>query len=196
MVLREAVAFRHNGIDATIQPGNLPQVSGGGLRQRSDLVVLRMIADTWPDRPIHFSRTTADYAYRLGFGEYLLSHGLTRKLVLSPSTLAPGHALIAGSGWFDLERSLRLWKETFRGPRAIVRLGQWVDRPSLSVPYAYLSAGLELAEALRSSGRLAEAASVLDTVRAVAASVGLKAALEPILQEVTPGQDMTPGGDR
>ena len=30
---------------------------------------LRMIADSWPDRPIYISRTTGNYAEQLGLGE-------------------------------------------------------------------------------------------------------------------------------
>lgn len=174
VVLREPVRFQKAGLDITIDPEDLaPDGRGGGLLQRSDLFVLRAIADTWPERPVYFSRTTADYAYRLGLGDHLVSQGLARKLVPAvPSS--SGAVLVPGGGWFDLDRSAQLWEETFRGPAAIRRLGRWVDRPSLTVPYAYLFAGAELSEALRLRGRVEESAAVLDSVNALARAVGVE----------------------
>ena len=32
----------------------------------NDIAVLRMIADSWPQRPIYFSRTTGNYPQSLG----------------------------------------------------------------------------------------------------------------------------------
>ena len=155
-----------------------PDGRGGGLLQRSDIFVLRAIADTWPERPIYFSRTTADYAYRLGLGEHLVSQGLARKLVPTVPRSSGEALLVPGGGWFDLDRSVALWNEVFQGPDAIVDLGHWVDRPSITVPYAYLFAGAELSEALRLQHRAEESAEVLERVNALARAVGL----EPIVR--------------
>jgi hypothetical protein len=174
-VIREPMLFRRGSLSATIDPRNLPQDGrGGGLLQRSDIVVLRAIADTWPERPVFFSRTTADYAYRLGLGEHLVSHGLARKLVSAPPQPSDDTVLIPGSGWFDVARSDALWNEDFRGPSAIVRLGRWVDQPSLTIPYAYLLAGAELADAHRLRGEPEEAAGVLDSVGRIARAARLE----------------------
>jgi hypothetical protein len=175
VVIREPVLFRRGSLSATIDPRNLPQDGrGGGLLQRSDIVVLRAIADTWPERPIYFSRTTADYAYRLGLGEHLLSQGLARKLVPAPPQSSGDAVLMPGSGWLDLARSASLWNEVFRGPSAIMRLGQWVDQPSLTIPYAYLLAGAELADAHRLRGQTEEAAAVVDSLGLIARAARLE----------------------
>ena len=46
----------------------------------ADIFVLRMIADSWNDRPLYLSRTSAGYGNELGLGSYLLTQGLATKL--------------------------------------------------------------------------------------------------------------------
>ncbi len=75
--------------------------------------------------------------------------------------------MVQGSGWFDLPRSKALW-DGFAGPAAILKRGDWIDRPSLSSVYAYVLGGYELAEVMRFRGDSAGAASVRDTVREMA----------------------------
>jgi hypothetical protein len=177
-VVREPMLFRKGALTATIDPRNLPPDGrGGGFLQRSDIVVLRAIADTWPERPVYFSRTTADYAYRLGFGGHLLSQGLARKLVSAPGE-ETDWVFVPGSGWFDLQRSGTLWHDVFEGPSAIVCQGDWVDRPSINIPYAYLFAGAELSEAYRLHSRPREAAAVLESIDTLARTVGV----DPLLR--------------
>ena len=171
LLVTEPLRFRQNGVDAVIDPRNLIQVQGGGLLERSDLLVLRMIADSWPQRPIYISRTTGNYAARLGLQNHVVSQGLARKLMPAPDSV-PAHLMfVEGSGWLDIERSRALWMEHMVGPDALLKLGDWVDRPSLSTPFSYLLAGSELAEALRLRGDIAASAKVMDTVTRLAKAV-------------------------
>lgn len=171
LVVTEPLRFHQNGLEVTIDPRALPQVQGGGLLERADLLVLRMIADSWPQRPVYISRTTGNYAVRLGMQNHVLSQGLARKLVPAPTSASSDTIYVEGSGWLDVERSRALWMHNMVGPEAIVQRGDWVDRPSLSTPFSYLLAGSELAEALRVKGELSASAKVMDTVMRVARAV-------------------------
>ncbi|HEX7122948.1 MAG TPA: DUF2723 domain-containing protein, partial [Gemmatimonadaceae bacterium] len=185
VLIREPVVFEHAGLSATIRPEAIGQISGRvGVVQRSELLMLRIITESWPERPIYFSRTTAGYAEQLGLGPYLLGQGLARKLALPESDSTGGRVRLAGTGWIDLDRSLALWREVFRGPEAIVRRGDWIDRPSISIPFAYLATGFELVEALRSTGRHGEAASLVTTLRAVARATRMDRELEPVWRDL------------
>jgi len=170
LLVSQPMGFRANGLDLTIDPRGLQQVQGGGLLERADLLLLRMIADSWPERPIYISRTTGSYGQQLGLGPHLVSQGLARKLVLAPDSSGGGLTMVEGSGWFDLARSRELWRG-FGGPDAFVAFGQWVDRPSLSTVYAYLLAGFELSEVARFRGDSASAREVRATVERVARAV-------------------------
>jgi hypothetical protein len=147
----------------------LPQTRSGGLLERADLLVLRMIADTWPERPVYISRTAGAYGETLGLGNHLLSQGLARKVVPTP-VASPDTVFIPGSGWLDVRRTRALW-DGFVGPAAIVKRGDWIDRPSVSIAFSYLIAGSELGSVLAERGQIASGDSVLARVRAVARAV-------------------------
>jgi hypothetical protein len=51
--------------------------------------------------------------------------------------------------------------------------GQWIDRPSASMPALYIFAGAELGDALRMQGDVASANRVFATTRRVATTVHL-----------------------
>ena len=68
--LRETQEFRHGAIRATIQPGVLT---------RDQLLVLRLIADSFATRPVYFS--LGRYPHAIGLGEHVVSHGLAQQLV-------------------------------------------------------------------------------------------------------------------
>jgi hypothetical protein len=175
--VQQQVAFQHGTINAVIDPRRLLQIQGVPVLERADLIFFRMVADNWPQRPIHISRTTGDYADRMGLGDLVASQGLARKLVGPPGD-STKLVMVEGSGWFDVERSLALWKE-FRGPQALVDFGRWVDRPSVSTAFAYLLAGSELAEVLRSRGDTTGTA-VMRQVESVARAVSLDNLLQPV----------------
>ena len=54
-----------------------------------------------------------------------------------------------GDGWLDLPRSDSLWNHVFVGPQSVLNTGDWIDRPSVGIPYLYVATGMELAEALK-----------------------------------------------
>jgi len=172
VLVREPARFEKGELRATIDPRRLPpDGAGGGVLMRADIVVLRMIADSWPERPIYISRTTGNYSEQLGLSEHLLSQGLARKLVLPGAAAAAGAVYVEGSGWFDAERSKALWTDVFRGAAAVVKRGDWIDRPSVSIPFSYIIAGSELGEVLQARGDSSAAAKVLGTVREMARAV-------------------------
>ncbi len=168
--VQQAVEFRHDAITAVIDPQRLTTIQGIPVLERADLIFFRMVVDNWPQRPIHISRTTGDYAEKLGLGQVVASQGLARKLI-GPVPDTTELVMVQGSGWMDAARSYALWKE-FRGPAALTDYGKWVDRPSISTAYAYLLAGSELSEVLRFRGDTA-AAGIARTVESVAKAVGL-----------------------
>ena len=58
--VQQQVAFQHGAIDAVIDPRRLLQIQGVPVLERADLIFFRMVADNWPQRPIHISRTTVN----------------------------------------------------------------------------------------------------------------------------------------
>jgi hypothetical protein len=150
--------FRHGGINATIPPG---------LLTRGQLLVLQAIKDSFPARPIYFS--TGGYGRELGLNPYIERVGLVDKL--QPHPIAEdGDTVRTPSGFLDVPRSLALWKR-FGGGKQVVREGKWIDQGSSQIPLYYAFVGQELAIALDSMGRRAEAEDVLALAREVAATV-------------------------
>jgi hypothetical protein len=169
MFVQEALRFQVRGLDVRIDPRRLPPTRDGGVLERSDLIVLRMIADTWPQRPVYISRTAGGFGEKLGLGNNLLSQGLARKVVLTP-VASRDTVFVPGSGWIDIQRTLALWRE-FSGPVAIVKRNDWIDQPSISIAFSYLAAGSELSSLLAERHEVAASDSVLSTVRRAARAV-------------------------
>ena len=82
--LNAPMSFTSGTLKATIDPRNLDH----GVLQRADLFVLRMIQDSWPQRPIYFARTSGSYARSLGMGDDVLTQGLAAKLFMPPAAAA------------------------------------------------------------------------------------------------------------
>ena len=151
-----------------------PRLVENGVLMRADLFVLRMIQDSWPDRPIYFAKSAGGYPRTLGLGDNVLSQGLASKLFVPPTAQTRDTVFVEGDGWLDVARTRALWNDVFTGPRAIVAEGRWVDRPSASMPALYVFAGAELADALRMGGGDERAAdAVLATTRDVARATRL-----------------------
>ncbi len=168
--------FTSGPLHATIDPKNLDH----GVLQRADLFVLRMIQDAWPQRPIYFARTSGGYARSLGLGDNTLTQGLAAKLFIPPAVGAPKDSIyVQGDGWLDIARSDSLWNRVFAGPASVLHTGDWIDRPSVGIPYLYVATGMELAEALKSQNKIAQADSVFGTSKKIASAVRLEELLRP-----------------
>ncbi|MGH7719570.1 MAG: hypothetical protein ACREON_12105, partial [Gemmatimonadaceae bacterium] len=154
--------FRHDSIVAEIPPGIL---------MRDQLIVLRFIRDSFPERSMYFSAES--YGRALGFGPYMVQQGLADRLMDSP--VAPGDRFLAlqGAGLMDLQRTHALWSRVYGGPEQLTERRGWVDRPSVDIPARYVITGALLAEGLERRGRRTEAAAVMDTVIRAAKAAGL-----------------------
>ena len=174
-VLNRPMMFRKGEITATIDPRYLMQAGeGAGVLQRADIFVLYMLRDAYPERPIYFSRTSGGYARQLGLEDYTITQGLASKVFVPPRAPGPDTMYVQGDGWFDVARTHALWKNVFLGPQALIKKGDWIDRPSVGIPYLYVATGLALSEALRSTGRPQDAQQVLGVARQVASAVRLE----------------------
>jgi hypothetical protein len=169
--LNAAMSFTAGPLHATIDPKNLDH----GVLQRADLFVLRMIQDSWPSRPMYFARTSGSYAKQLGMGDFVLTQGLAAKLFVPPAAGTPKDSVyLQGDGWLDVATSDSLWQHAFVGPKSVLNTGDWIDRPSVGIPYLYVATGIELAEALKIQGKTAEANNIFATSRQVARAVRLE----------------------
>ena len=186
--LNTPMAFSTGGLHATIDPKNLDH----GVLQRADLFVLRMIQDGWPQRPVYFARTSGGYARSLGLGDDVLTQGLASKLFVPPAAGTASDSLyIQGDGWLDLPRSDSLWSKVFVGPQSVLNTGDWIDRPSVGIPYLYVATGMELAEALKMKGDSKRAADVFNMARRIATAVRLQDLIRPAEAEF----EQPPAGD-
>jgi hypothetical protein len=168
--LDRPMTFQGGPIRATIDPQHL---SIPGVLQRADIFVLRMIADSYADRPIYLSRTSAGYGNELGIGSYLLTQGLATKLFVPPAAPTKDTLLVSGAGWVDVHRTKVLWDSVFTAQKSIARRNDWVDRPSVGIPYLYVATGLMLSEVLQATGDTSGSARVLNQAKQVARAVKL-----------------------
>ncbi|MGH9886989.1 MAG: hypothetical protein ACREBE_15790, partial [bacterium] len=182
--LPKPMMFTAKGFSTTVDPRRLQY----GVLQRADVLVLHMIQDAWPERPIYFARSAVGYPRSLGLENHMLIQGLASKLFLPPTSPAAAKdtVFVQGDGWFDITRSEELWKQVFDGPKAIVAEGRWVDRPSVSMPAMYVFAGAELADALKSTGRSSDAQVVLAKAKQVAKATQLDELMRGIDQAARP----------
>ena len=164
------MVFTDGPLHATIDPKLLEY----GVLQRADWLVLHMIHDGWPERPIYFSRSAVGYPRQLGLENDMLTQGLAWKLFVPPAAASRDTVLISGDRWLDIPRTNALWSTVFQAPRAVIDEGKWIDRASVSMPAMYLFSGMELADALRATNRAGEAVSVLTTTKRIAQATGLE----------------------
>ncbi|MDB4913505.1 MAG: hypothetical protein JWM95_1149 [Gemmatimonadetes bacterium] len=194
--LDRPMTFQGGPIKATIDPQRL---SIPGVLQRADIFVLRMIADSYGDRPIYLSRTSAGYGQELGIGSYLLTQGLATKVFIPPAAPTGDTLMVPGAGWIDLKRTKVLWDSVFTAQKSLATRHDWVDRPSVGIPYLYVATGLMLSEVLQATGDTAGAKRVMGQARQVAISVKLDDLLSQ-LELSTPAAPqenplLTPKGD-
>ncbi|MFN2567850.1 MAG: DUF2723 domain-containing protein, partial [Gemmatimonadaceae bacterium] len=166
IVLPSAQRFVHGGISVTLPAGYL---------WRGDIVMLRTIKDSFPERPIYFTRGATR---RLDLRPYLLEQGLAYKLVGAPLA-SSRDTLPIGDGFLDVKRTADLWKSVYRAPEAIARRGDWVDRPSTYVPFVYIDSGLKVARALALRGDTAGASRIAARVESVVQAARLDSLFAP-----------------
>ncbi len=167
--MREPMTFTAGPYKTTIDPRHLEY----GVLQRADALVLRMIQDSWKDRPIYFARSSVGYPRSLGLENNVLTQGLASKLFIPPASSSKDTVFVQGDGWLDVARTKSLWNDVFQGPKSVIAEGHWVDRASVSMPSLYIFAGAELAEVMRNSGDQAGANAVFATTRNVATATRL-----------------------
>jgi hypothetical protein len=194
MFIKQPMSMKVGELTITLDPKRMtPDGNGNGILQRADVFVLRMIADSWPGRPFYFSRTSGGYARELGFGDNVLTQGLAAKVFVPPPAPGQDTVYVQGDGWFDTARTRTLWTDVFQAPKSLIRRGDWIDQPSVGIPYLYVATGLELAEALQ--GRDTQTArKVFDETKLLAKAVHLESAVAGA-EQIFPSQITIPSGD-
>jgi len=89
-----------------------------------------------------------------------------------PAAPSRDTVFIAEQGeWMDVPRTKALWTEVFQAPKALIKRGDWIDQPSIGIPYLYIATGATLAQILNEQGDGAGARDVYGTTRQVAQAV-------------------------
>jgi hypothetical protein len=193
MVINRPMQVNLGQLKVVLDPKRLQNDGqGNGYLQRADVFVLRMIADSWPGRPVYFSRTSGGYARELGFENNTLTQGLAAKVFVPPAASTLDTMFVPSDGWLDVKRTTSLWNDIFLAPKSLVRRGDWIDQPSIGIPYLYIATGLELAEALQLKDPNMSR-KVFDDTKAVANAMRMGQALasaDDLLPQVT-----VPSGD-
>ena len=172
--------FKAGSLTATIRPQMLA---------RADIVVLRMIRDVFPQRPVYFSRTAGGYPDDLGLESHLLTQGLARKLLPEEPTPGKDTVAIPGQGMLDIKTSAWLWNHDFQAPASLARRTMWVDRASVGIPYLYIASGATLADAEEAlGGNDNDAKHIFAQVQAIANATGLQGLFTPPTEAPVPLQ--------
>ena len=139
--------FETGAMRAVVDPRRLEF----GVPTRGDLMVLQLLKDNLGVRPVYIARTSGSYVQALGLEPHALVQGLALKI--APTAIVPSADIIPspGSGHIDVTRTYALWNQ-YGAPAAIIRRGDWVDRPSVGIPTLYLGTALMLADALGRRG--------------------------------------------
>ncbi len=165
--VHEPQIFRKDSLVARIEPGYLT---------RDQLLILRFIRDSFPERPLYLA--TPVIAGPLGLSPYVVAQGLAYKVM--PRAVRPEDGYLRSPvGWMDVARTRALWDTVFRAQEAAISRGKWVDRASSNMPMAYLVTGAYLAEGLYRAGDSAKATAVMDTVMAIARATDLESLFGP-----------------
>ena len=150
MVLRQPAQMRKDSLVATLQPGVV---------SRDQLVVLSIIKDSFPNRPLYIARSTGGYGEQLGLDPYMVTHGLARKVMPGPVQQTADTQFIQGEGWVNVTRSAALWDE-YRGPDALMQLDDWMDKATNNIPFIYVNTAVLVAEGLGRQGDTTRAESI------------------------------------
>jgi hypothetical protein len=154
--INEPQVFRQGNIVLNVEPGYLV---------RDELVLLRLIKDAFPERPIYLS-TGGGGTLARSMQPYLVSQGFVQKLVDHPVTETPATPRVSGL-FIDLDRTKALWDSIYRAPAGLIKEGDWIDRASVGIPYTYAFTGAVLAEGLSRRGDAAGANAVMARVKQI-----------------------------
>ena len=150
--VRTPQVFQAGALRAIVNPERLDY----GVITRGDLLVLQLLKDNLGVRPMYIARTSGGYVQALGLEPYALVQGLASKIepaaiVATRDTLAAG-----GTGHIDVVRTRALWS-SYGAPSAMIRRGDWVDRPSIGIPLIYIGTAFMLGELAEQRGETKEA---------------------------------------
>ena len=148
--------FKSGNITLNIDPGYLV---------RDELVLLRLIKDAFPERPIYMS-TGGGGRLSQTLQPYLLAQGFVQKLSANPITDTAETPRILGLN-VDFARTKALWNDVYRAPDALIKEGDWIDRASFGIPYTYAFTGAVLSEAMKARGDTKGADSVMTRVKSI-----------------------------
>lgn len=178
--------------NAAFQKGDIIAAPRTPQLMRADQLVYFMIRDTYPDRPIYFSRTAGGYPYELGLERYVLTQGMAKKLV--DRQILPGRdtVLVSGEGMVDVKRSYDLWTKVFTATKSLAARDGWVDDASVGIPDLYVISGVTLAEALAQTGQSARSDSVYQQSKGIATAMRRAGVFGFDRQ---PSMPVAPGGD-
>jgi hypothetical protein len=161
LIRRPGVRVRR-GQGAGVATARRPRIT------RAELLIYYLMRDSWPTRPLYFSRTAGGLPGDLGFAPYVLTQGLARRISEVPVIPGRDTVLVRGEGMVDVTRSAALWRDTFKANRSLAARNGWVDDASLGIPDLYVITGLGISEALANADRGAESDSVFHQARAIA----------------------------
>ena len=165
--LNEARGFVKDSIRATLRPGTY---------SRDQLIVLNMIKDSYPQRPMYF--TSSGYGQQLGLASYLVTQGIVTKLnPVPPPQNDPRYVPVQGFGAIDLARSMALWDSVYVAPKGLIRMDRWVDRASVDIPLRYVVTAAVLGEALNEKGKVAQGDSLMKQAQSLANAARLNQVL-------------------
>jgi len=148
--------FKSGNITLNIDPGYLV---------RDELVLLRLIKDAFPERPIYMS-TGGGGRLSQALQPYLLAQGFVQKLSANPLTDTVATPRVLGLN-LDFARTKALWNDVYRAPDALIKEGDWIDRASFGIPYTYAFTGAVLSEAMKAKGDTKGADTVMNRVKAI-----------------------------
>ena len=185
--VREPQIFQAGTLRAIVDPRLLDV----GVPTRGDLMVLRLIKDNLGSRPLYIARTSGGYVQALGLAPYAVMQGLAFRIDPTPVVASADVLPSAGGVHIDMRRSRDLWSG-FGAPAAIIRRGDWVDRPSVGIPFVYITTALMLADGVMAQGDSAEAGRLRRSAIEVAEATRL---LDLLMPEAATRQPPTPASD-
>jgi hypothetical protein len=185
--VRTPQIFQQGTLRAIVDPRKLEY----GVPTRGDLLVLQMLKDNIGVRPVYIARTSGGYLQALGLEPYALVQGLAVKIASAPLVATPDTIAAQGVGYLDVKRTFALWNG-YRAPAAIIRRGDWVDRPSIGIPALYIGTASMVGELMLRKGDSTGAERVRHTALDLAEATRLIDFFAPSAERAAPAAP--PGG--